>query len=125
MGVLDRITSFITNLANDTGGCYNLANCGDFNHRIGHEKDYVVHVFDNVANMDISSIDYVVDEFISRSSQDKTINSNGQKLLDFCKLNTLRVAKVNLGRIRGSGSILMLAAQAVVSLTMVLSIHFY
>ena len=87
MSVLDRITSFITNLANDTGGCYNLANCGDFNHRIGHERDYVV--FDNVANMDILSIDYVVDECISRSSQDKTINSNGRKLLDFCKLNTL------------------------------------
>ncbi|MCG8076814.1 MAG: hypothetical protein JAY75_11300 [Candidatus Thiodiazotropha taylori] len=48
-------------------------------------------------------IDYVVDEFISRSSQDKTINSNGRKLFDFCKLNTLRVANGRIGADKGIG----------------------
>ena len=75
--------------------------CGDFNSRIGNEKDYVI--FDNDANIDILSIDYETDEGMPRSSQDKIINADGRKLLDFCKLNTLRIANGRLGSDRGIG----------------------
>ena len=75
--------------------------CGDFNSRIGNEKDYVI--FDNDANIDILPIDYETDEAMSRSSQDKIINANGRKLLDVCKLNTLRTANGRLGSDKGVG----------------------
>ena len=42
MDVLDRITNFILKIANDTNDCYNILICGDFNSRIGNEKDYVI-----------------------------------------------------------------------------------
>ena len=38
-----------------------------------------------------------------RSSQDKIINANGRKLLDFCRLNTLHIANGRLGSDRGVG----------------------
>ena len=60
MDVLDRITNFILRIANDTNDCYNILICGDFNSRIGNEKDYAI--FDNDANIDIFPIDYETDE---------------------------------------------------------------
>ena len=101
MDVLDRITNFILKIANETNDSYNILICGDFNSRIGNEKDYVI--FDNDANIDIFPIDYETDEVMPRSSQDKIINANGRKLLDFCRLNTLRIANGRLGSDRGVG----------------------
>ena len=74
--------------------------CGDFNSRIGNEKDYAI--FDTNANIDILPIDYETDEAMPRSSQGK-INANGRKLLDFCKLNTLRIANGRQGSDEGVG----------------------
>ena len=60
-------------------------------------------IFDNDANIDILPTDYETDEVMPRSSQDKIINANGRKLLDVCKLNTLRIANGRLGSDRGVG----------------------
>ena len=101
MDVLDRISNFIIKIANDTNDCYNVLICGDFNSRVGNEKNYVI--FDNDANMDILPTDYQVDDTIPRFSQDSTVNTNGRKLLDFCKLNSLRIANGRLGSDNGVG----------------------
>ena len=101
MDVLDRITNYIIKIANDTNENYKILICGDFNSRIGNEKDYVI--FDNDANIDILPIDYVPDDISPRFSQDHIINTNGRKLLDFCKLNGLRVGNGRLGADKGVG----------------------
>lgn len=101
MDVLDRITNYIIKIANDTNDNYNILICGDFNSRIGNENDYVI--FDNDANIDILPIDYVPDDITPRFSQDNITNANGRKLLDFCKLNGLRVGNGRLGSDKGVG----------------------
>ena len=93
--VLDRISDFIVQLANETNNCYNILICGDFNSRTGSEHDFVI--FDNNDNIEVLPEDYVLDEYISRPSQDKIINTNGRKLLDFCKLNGLRICNGRIG----------------------------
>ena len=60
-------------------------------------------MFDNDANIDILPIDYETDEVMPFSSQDKIINANGRKLLDFFKLNTLRIANGRLDSDIGIG----------------------
>ena len=75
--------------------------CGDFNSRIGAEKDYVV--FDSYANIDVLPADYETDESLSRVSQDRVVNRNGRKLLEFCKLNSLRVCNGRVGMDSGVG----------------------
>lgn len=99
--VLDRITNFIFKIVNDTNDNYNILICGDFNSRVGNEHDYVI--FDNDTNIDILPIGYEIDELCPRSSQDNTINANGRKLLDFCKLNRLRIANGRVGADKGVG----------------------
>ena len=99
--VLERITNFIIKIANDTNNCYNVLICGDFNRRIGYQKDYVI--FDNDANIDILPLDYEIDTIIPRFSQDNTINTNGRKLLDFCRQNGLRVVNGRVGADKGVG----------------------
>ena len=44
-------------------------------------------VFDNYANIDVLPIDYVIDNTLQRISQDKIVNTNGRKLLEFCKMH--------------------------------------
>ena len=53
--------------------------------------------------MDILPTDYQVDDIIPRFLQDSTVNTNGRKLLDFCKLNSLRIANGRLGSDIGVG----------------------
>ena len=101
LDVLDRISNFIIKIANETNDCYNLLICGDFNSRIGAEKDYVV--FDSYANIDVLPADYETDESLSRVSQDRVVNRNGRKLLEFCKLNSLRVCNGRVGMDSGVG----------------------
>ena len=62
---------------------------------IGKEQDYVV--FDNYANIDLLSDDYEKDENFERFSKDNTVNVNGRKLLEFCRLNGLRVCNGRMG----------------------------
>ena len=85
----------------DHPDCYNVLICGDFNSRIGNQKDYVI--FDNDANIDILSLDYEIDTLIPRFSQDNTRNTNGRKLLDFCRQNGLRVGNGRVGADKGVG----------------------
>ena len=99
--VLERITNSIIKIANDTNNCYNVLICGDFNSRIGNQKDYVI--FDNDVNIDILPLDYEIDTIIPRFSQDNTINTNGRKLLDFCRQNGLRVVNGRVGEDKGVG----------------------
>ncbi|MCG7877024.1 MAG: reverse transcriptase family protein, partial [Candidatus Thiodiazotropha endolucinida] len=60
-------------------------------------------MFDNVANIYVLPTDYEVDKNIPRVSQDKIINTNGRKLLDFCKSNSLRICNGRLGADSGVG----------------------
>ena len=99
--VLDRISEFILKLSNETSDQYNVLICGDFNSRTGTEPDFVP--FDNVANIEMLPVDYQVDENLSRYSQDKVVNANGRKLLDFCKLNGLRICNGRLCEDYGTG----------------------
>ena len=100
ISVLDRISEYIVKIANDTGNCYNILIFGDLNIRTGTEHDFVI--LDN-SNNDVLPDDYVPDEFLVRSSEDKTINSNGRKLLDFCKQNGLRICNGRIGEDRNFG----------------------
>ena len=101
VSVLDRISDFIVKIAHDTHNCYNILICADFNSRTGTENDFVV--FDNNANMGVLLDDYLIDEFLTRFSQDHVINSNGRKLLDFCRLNGLRICNGRIGSDSGVG----------------------
>ena len=100
ISVLDRISEYIIKIANDTGNCYNILICRDLNSRTGIEHDFVI--LDN-SNNDVLPDDYVPDEFFVRSSEDKTVNSNGRKLLDFCKQNGLRICNGRIGEDRNFG----------------------
>lgn len=100
ISVLDRISDFIVQIANDTNNCYNIAICGDLNSRVGTEQDFVI--YDNRKN-DLLPDDYVPDDFLLRNSQDKIINANGRKLLDFCKQNGLRICNGRLGADKNVG----------------------
>ena len=60
------------------------------NSRIGQHCDYVTE--DYATHMDVLPDDYVPDLKIPRKSQDNTVNSNGQLLLDFLKQSGLRIA---------------------------------
>lgn len=101
MNVLDRISNFIIQIANETNDNYNLIICGDFNSRTGTDIDYVY--YDNIFNIHALPDDYVIDEELFRYSQDKIINSNGRKLLEFCRLNCLRICNGRLGSDKGIG----------------------
>ena len=101
ISVLDRISDHIIQIANETNNNYNILLCGDLNSRTGSEQDFVI--FDNDVNMDLLPDDYEVDENLQRFSQDSSININGRKLLDFCKLNGLRICNGRLGMDKGIG----------------------
>ena len=47
--------------------------------------------------------EYESDVPLDRFSQDNFINVNGRKLLDFCKLNSLRICNGRLGQDKGIG----------------------
>ena len=53
--------------------------------------------------MDILPIDYEIDEFSPRFSQNNTINANGCKLLEFCKLNYASQMVAFFGADKGVG----------------------
>ena len=66
---------------------------GDFNGRIGQEKDFVGH--------DKTDEELGIENFDNqtmRNSEDKTINARGKELLDICKLNDLLILN---GRMTG------------------------
>lgn len=91
---MDRISDFIVGIADATENCYNILICGDFNSRVGVEHDFVI--LDNTNN-DYLPDDYVPDDFLPRVSEDKKVNANGRKLLDFCRQNDLRICNGRLG----------------------------
>ena len=99
ISILVRISDFIVKIANDTENCYNIMICRDMNSRVGNDHDLVI--LNNSSN--ILPDDYVPDECLQRSSEDKTINANGRKLLDFCRQNELRICNGRLGDDRNIG----------------------
>ena len=101
LNVLERICDHIIQISNDTNDCYHLLICGDFNSRTGLEPDYVS--FDEAINVPVLPDDYETDAALVRLSQDKNVNSNGRKLLDFCKLNGLRICNGRFGQDKGVG----------------------
>lgn len=100
ISVLDRISEYIVKIANDTDNCYNIMICGDLNSRVGTEPDFVI--LDNSRN-DVLPEDYLPDDFLPRQSEDKIVNLNGRKLLDFCRQNELRICNGRLGDDRNIG----------------------
>ena len=101
ISILDRISQNIVQIANETNDKYNIMLCGDFNSRTASEQDFVI--FDNDVNLDLLPSDYEVDNTLPRFSQDRIINTNGRKLLEFCKLNGLRIGNGRIGLDYGVG----------------------
>ena len=99
--VFDRISDHIIEISGETHNNYHLIVCGDLNCRSGTEPDYVM--YDKPDNMPVLPEDYESDVPLDRFSQDHFININGRKLLDFCKLNSLRICNGRLGQDRGIG----------------------
>ena len=60
-------------------------------------------MYDKPDNMPVLPEDYESDVPLDRFSQDHFINVNGGKLLDFCKLNSLRICNGGLGQDKGIG----------------------
>ena len=71
---------------------------GDFNARTDLLPDYVTHDSDLYI---LLPPDYLVDTFIPRKSEDKTVNNYGKELLDLCIASQLRIVN---GRIRPDGN---------------------
>ena len=69
--------------------------------RTGTEPDYVI--FDNVTNVPILPDEYEADTELQRFSQDHIANSNGRKLLEFCKAHSLRLCNGRYGDDTGVG----------------------
>lgn len=101
LNVLERICDHIIQFSNETNDCYHLLICGDFNSRTGLEPDFVI--FDEAINVPVLPDDYETDAALTRFSQDKIVNSNGRKLLEFCKLNGLRICNSRFGQDKGVG----------------------
>ena len=99
--VIDRISDHILQIANETNEQYNLLVCGDLNGRTGTEPDCVI--FDNAVNVPILPDDYEADTVLQRFSQDHIVNSNGRKLLEFCKAHSLRICNGRYGDDKGVG----------------------
>ncbi len=76
----------------ETLGCVFI--CGDFNSRVGDKKDYIVC---DKFNSCIDSQDYTSDCIPDRASLDKSLNSNGVKLLDICKGASFRIVNGRIG----------------------------
>lgn len=94
-------TSVFDRIANDMASFQSLHNCdcsfivcGDMNARTKDLPDMVVD--DNILHLPLPD-DYTIDEYMPRSSQDKTTNSNGTQLLDFCKQTNLRIVNGRFG----------------------------
>ena len=85
----------------ETNNNYHLLICGDLNSRTGIEPDYVV--YDKPDNIPVLPEDYVSDSAFDRFSHDHFLNTNDRKLLDFCKLNSLRNCNGRLGKDKGVG----------------------
>ena len=83
-------------LENDIS-CYNNLGSvyifGDFNSRVGHKSDFIVH---DVINNCTDDIDYDPDSTLTRASSDNTHNSHGLKLLDLCKATGMRIVNGRL-----------------------------
>ena len=71
--------------------------CGDFNARTGERPDFVLNDNINSCLEDILPDDYVQDEYLPRCNSDKTVNENGNMLLDFCKMSGLRILNGRVG----------------------------
>ena len=99
--VFDRISDHIIEISAETNNNYHLLICGDLNSRTGIEPDYVV--YDKPDNIPVLPENYVSDTAFDRFSRDYFINTNGRKLLDFCKLNSLRICNGRLGKDKGVG----------------------
>ncbi|MCG8047618.1 MAG: hypothetical protein N0E48_18645 [Candidatus Thiodiazotropha endolucinida] len=97
--VFNRISDHIIVIAAGTNNNYHLLVCGDMNSWSAVEPDYVVD--DKPDNIPVLSDDNESDRELGRFSQDNFMNSNGRKLLDFCKLNSLRICNGMLGDDKG------------------------
>ena len=97
--VFDRLSDHVIEISAETYNNYHLLICGDLKSRTGTEPDYVV--YDKPDNIPVLPEDYVSDTAFDRFSHDHFINTNGRKLLDVCKLNSLRICNGRLGKDKG------------------------
>ena len=76
--------------------------CGDFNSRTGEQDDFVLD--DNRVPLFHEFRDFFRETVTtSRKSNDKTINSYGRELLNFCKSYGVSIVNGRLGQDAGKG----------------------
>ena len=61
-------------------------------------------VLNNYTNIVVLPTDYMMDKTLRRISQDKIVNINGRRLLEFCKTHGLRICNGRLGSDLGIGN---------------------
>ena len=74
--------------------------CGDMNARSKELSDMILD--DSSVHLPLLE-EYIVDDYIPRTSQNKGSNANGTMLLDFCKRTGLRILNGRIGSDKGVG----------------------
>lgn len=92
--VFDRLTDGMASFQSSHNCECSFMICGDMNARTKTLPDMVVD--DNILHLPLPD-DYMIDEYMPRCSQDKSTNSNGTQLLDFCKQTNLRIVNGRFG----------------------------
>ena len=101
VSVLNRISDFILQIANENNNYYSLMVCGDLNSRTSTCQEIVI--YDNDASIHALPYDYIIDKNLPRFSEDHIINQNGRKLLEFFISNNLRICNGRVGADKGTG----------------------
>ena len=90
-----RLTQHIEEINQVNGAECRFIICGDLNARIGSLNDFVPN--DIGRHIDALPEDYNEDVALPRNSSDRSINDNGNLLVDFCIQTGLRVANGRVG----------------------------
>ncbi len=90
------ISNYLIDIQENRDANCNFMLIGDLNSRCGTLEDYVIDDAD--AYIPTLPSDYVPDIGLPRVTQDIIINSNGRRLIDFCKETSTRIAN---GRVCG------------------------
>ncbi|MES9884415.1 MAG: reverse transcriptase family protein, partial [Sedimenticola sp.] len=93
--VFSDISNYMIDILEHRDPNCNFMLIGDLNSRCGSLPDHVVDDAD--AHIPTLPDDYVTDTGLSRVTQDRVINNNGRRLIDFCKETGTRIANGRVG----------------------------